>query len=115
MRRLALASAGLMLLGGLTACGGSPDDASEKDFCKAFEKVSATSDFDKFQDAVDDFSDVGTPKGISEDARKGFEMIVDEAKDADSEKDFEDADKDFSKDEKKQVEEFSKYVGETCK
>lgn len=117
MRRLALASAALMMLGGLTACGGSPDDASEKDFCDAIEKigkVSVDDDFDKSKDAVSDLGDVGTPKGISDDARKGFELLVDETDDADSEKDFEKAGDDLSKDEEKQVEAFGEYTAKTC-
>ena len=116
MRRLALASAGLMLLGGLTACGGSPDDASKGDFCNAFKKVGKTgsSDFKKFQDTVAEFGDVGTPKEISDDARKGFEFLIDKAGSADNEKDFKKVGDNLSKDEEKQIKAFSEYAAKTC-
>ncbi|KRF12433.1 hypothetical protein ASG90_15825 [Nocardioides sp. Soil797] len=114
MRRLALVGASMALLGGMTACGGPPDDASEKDFCDGWSKFEeSSSDFDDAKDAVKDLEDVGTPKGISDDARKGFEFLVDEIGDADDEDDLPD-DSDLSDDEKKQSEAFSKYVMETC-
>lgn len=103
----------MVLLGGLTACGGPPDDASEKDFCDAWSKVGEGSDFDAAKDAAKELEDVGTPEGISDDARKGFEFFVDEIGDADNEDDLPD-DGDLSDDEKKESEAFSKYVMETC-
>ncbi|QIX25239.1 hypothetical protein ncot_00540 [Nocardioides sp. JQ2195] len=112
MRRLALVGASLALLGGLTACGGAPDDASKDDFCDAAKKIDASS-FDDAKDAVEDLNDVGTPEDISDDARDGFEFFVDEVGDADSEDDLP-KDEDLSDDEKKQSEAFFKYITETC-
>ncbi|KQY57512.1 MULTISPECIES: hypothetical protein [unclassified Nocardioides] len=113
MRRLALVGASLVLVGGLAACGGSPDDASKDDFCKAMDKVGkAGDDFDKYKDAVDELSDTGTPENIDDDARDGFEFLVDEVGDADSEKDLDDVD--VKGDDKKATEAFGKYYAKEC-
>ena len=119
MRRL-LSAAGLVLIAGtMTACGGPPDDASKADFCKAVE--SAPSDEKPSQDEVDDWvdelKDTGTPEGISDDARNGFEVFVDALDDADvddlgDDADFEDVVGDS--DDRKDVEKFFAYYGETC-
>lgn len=115
MRRLALVGASLVLFGGLTACGGSPDDASKDDFCDAMDKFSKTGDdFDKVQDAAEELGDTGTPEDIDDDARKGFEFIVDKVDDADDEDDLKKTGDDMSKDDKKESEAFGKYYAKTC-
>lgn len=119
MRRL-LAAAGLVLAAGaLTACGGAPDDASKDDFCKAIEgaptdEKPSQDDVDKW---VDELKDTGTPEGISDDERSGFEVLVDALDDADVDDlddsfQFEDVVKD--KDDRKDVEKFFVYYGKTC-
>ncbi|KQY57514.1 hypothetical protein [Nocardioides sp. Root140] len=117
IKRLAAVAASLTLLGGLTAaCGGSPDDASKDDFCEAMEKVNSSTgdDFDKAKDAVKDLADVGTPDGIPDDARDGFELLVDAYDDADSEKDLEGAIDDLGKDDEKKGRAFGEYYAEKC-
>lgn len=121
----ALVAATLILVGGTTAaCGGAPDDASQADFCDAYvggtaDILKAGDDDKKMAAAVNDWGDkledTGTPDDIGEDARKGFEAVVDEAKDveADDVKDFESQDA-FDGDEKGQVEALGKYVGDNC-
>src|SRR5690349_10081385 len=80
--------------------GGAPSDASKDGFCDAANSLMADlmpedmttpelpSDEDMAQ-AVKDWGsrmeEVGTPEGISEDARKGFESVVDQAKEIDAE------------------------------
>ncbi|HEY1133794.1 MAG TPA: hypothetical protein VGE77_04400 [Nocardioides sp.] len=121
MKRV-LSAAALVLAGAtLTACGGAPTDASESDFCDAFESAftdvgeQAMKEGDEevdFGDAIDELEETGTPEGISDDAREGFENLVDALKDADgktvdelNEEDSDDLDGD---------EAFSTYYAETC-
>jgi len=117
--RIALVGAGLALMaGGLTACGGSgddaPEDASTKDFCGSFAKVSQSRDFDKTKDAFQDLKDTGTPDNMSDDAREGFEILTDIATDADSEKDATKKAEDLSADDEKKVTKFIAYTAKEC-
>lgn len=119
MRRL-LSAAGLVLVAGtMTACGGPPDDASKSDFCKSIaaapsgEKPSQ----DDVDDWVDELKDTGTPKGISDDERSGYEVLVDALDEADvddigEDSGFEDVVKDS--DDRKDVEKFFAYYAKTC-
>lgn len=134
----ALTAAGLVLVAGLTAgcgggngggSGGAKADASEKDFCNNFQAVSK--DLTKLgadakdseivkavKDAGKKIEDTGTPKGISSDARKGFELetkLIDELDSNASKADLSKMDSDLSATEKKQVAAFDKYVSDTCK
>jgi hypothetical protein len=125
MRRV-LAGAGLVLVAGMTtACGGSPDDASKDDFCKAIHDVPIADDGkvkqDDWDDWLDKINDTGTPEDISNDERDGFETSIDVLGDLDVEEDSEDiskaieeAEDDLDDDEKKNVEKFDDYVNETC-
>lgn len=90
LKRLA---AGTLLVGTLAACGGgpkgadAPTDASVADFCDVIGDLT-TADPEKL---VDDLAEVGTPDGIPDEARDGFEVMIDEAtadevSDADQEK-----------------------------
>jgi len=136
-RPLATAGATVLLALSLTACGGgSPSDASVKDYCdavrgdtntEAFGKALEDKDYDKivdlFKEQAEKVEKVGTPKDISDDAREGFEIQLDAIKDIDGDdvkKAFEsDGDSDpfedkISKDDKKKVEAYTKYESETC-
>lgn len=67
-------------LAGLTACGGpegseAPTDASKDEFCTVINGLD-TSDPEGF---VDDLVEVGTPSDIPDEAREGFEVMVDNA------------------------------------
>lgn len=84
--------AGALVAGALVACGGpdgadAPTDAGVTDFCNAIGDLTTADP----EDLVDGLAEVGTPDGIPEDAREGFEIMIDEAtadeiSDADQEK-----------------------------
>ena len=128
-------SAAVLLAFSLTACGGAPTDASKEDFCDAFnsaEEIFADIDSeaeakdqagdvtDAYKEFADKLEEVGTPDGISDDAREGFEIFVEELGDLDEddvEKFLEDPEKDIaevSKDDEKKVNEFTEYAGKEC-
>jgi hypothetical protein len=136
-RPLASAGAVVLLALSLTACGGgAPSDASVKDFCAAansnfedagFLKAIEKKDYDAvaeiFKKQAEKAEEVGTPKGIPDDAREGFEIQVDTFKDLDGDtvkKGFEAKDQEafedelISKDDQKKVEAYTKYEAETC-
>ena len=137
--RLTLTGA-VLLVGTVTsACGGgsgAPSDASKDGFCEAANSLMSglipddlttgelPSDKDMAQ-AVKDWGarmeEVGTPEDISDDARKGFESVVDQAKDIDAAdfsmdnlEDLEAGGADASAEEKKQAEAFGTYLTDTC-
>ena len=119
--RGALLGAGVVLMVGvLTGCGGdapddAPEEASKKDFCGAFQKLGESGDdFDKSKEAFKDLEDTGTPDDMPDDARAGFELIIDIADEADSSEDAEKKVEDLSKDEQKEVEAFSTYTVKKC-
>jgi hypothetical protein len=115
--RVALVGAGVALMAGmLTGCGGdAPGDASKEDFCDAFEKVgNAGDDFGKGKDAISELEDTGTPDDISDDAREGFEILLDVVDGADSSKEAEEAADDLSKDDAEKVEAFTTYTIKKC-
>ena len=122
--------------GGGGAGGGAPTDASEKEFCQTQSSLledlmpadmsnpELPSD-EQMAKAVKDWAkkieDVGTPDDISDDARKGFEAIVEQANEIDA-ADFsiekleqlEAGGKDASAEAKKQADAFEKYLTDTC-
>ena len=136
--RLTTASVVLLVGAATAACGGgasgAPESAGKDDFCKAQQSLLSGLDLDvtnpdgglpsekELADAMhtwaDKIEEVGTPEGISDDARKGFEETVKAAHDV-SEADLKSPDldaleADMSADAKKQVEAFSSYVNDTC-
>ena len=144
MKRIPLAASAVVLAPGLTACGGAgggaPTDASADKFCDAQLSVldieADPEDDKKVAEALntwaDELAEVGTPKDISEDARKGFELQVDQLSDVSAD-DIAEAKKameksaqedepsgldqalgEFTKDEQKQIEAFSEYSAKTC-
>ena len=131
-RTRTLAAAGaLVLLGSLTACGddgdGAPTSASEGDFCDAVAEVFAGAGLDEdastedqietLKGAVEDLADVGTPEGIPDDARNGFEVfvkLVDEVESDMSEAELENMGDELSDQDEKDFEAFTSYAFETC-
>jgi hypothetical protein len=118
----------------LSACGGAssaPTDASEEAFCDA--QFSFIEDLMKSEeeptedemakimhDWADELEKVGTPKDISDEAREGFELTVEQISDVEAD-DFkndaealEELEKDLSDKEKDQAEAYNNYVNETC-
>ncbi|MDR7252962.1 hypothetical protein J2X46_001947 [Nocardioides sp. BE266] len=138
LTRLTTTSAILLVAAVTAACGGggggAPADASKDDFCKAQSSLFTNLDIDltnpdaalpsekELADAMHtwakEIEKVGTPDGISDDAREGFEETIKAAKDI-SEADLKSPDldaleSDMSADAKKKVEAFTTYVGDTC-
>lgn len=135
--RAAVTMAGMALvLAGLTGCGGDDDgggssasgDASTDDFCAAFnglyEKVlTQASEADSadmikaLKEWAADIEDVGTPDEMPEDARHGFEVFVDTAKDIDDDATLDDLQNlgdDLSEKDEKDGEAFSDWTTENC-
>ncbi len=137
-------SAAVLLVGAVaSACGsgggggdGAPADASEKEFCQTQSSLledlmpadmsnpELPSD-EQMARAVKDWAkkieQVGTPEDIPDDARRGFEAIVEQANEIDA-SDFsiekleqlEAGGKDASAEAKKQADAFEKYLTDTC-
>ncbi len=127
-RTASLGAAGVLALA-LGGCGGPPSDASKTEFCAATtdrswaDDLGTDADGDDISDALrewgDELDDIGTPEGISGDAREGFEYTVDYLRHVDPD-DFDDlgdaapANDDLSDDEQERVTAFNEYVAETC-
>ena len=108
--------------------GGAPADASQTEFCGNFGAIAKDiaglganakpADIVKaLKSAGTKIEDTGTPKDISDDARKGFELEVQkigELPDDASTADVSNLAKDLSKDEQAQVQAFDDYVKKTC-
>ena len=130
--------AGLALvLGTAAACGGgsgAPTDASEEDFCAAYQSVAEDigdlglesgeePDMGKVVDAMkgwgEELEEVGTPEDIPEDARKGFEVAVDTLGDLDADElksieDFDKLEEDLSESDQEAADAFDEWANETC-
>lgn len=137
--RLTLTST-VLLLGAVTsACGGgsgAPTDASEKEFCDTQSSLFADLMPDDMADpqvpsdedmakAVKDWGkeleQVGTPEDIPEDARAGFDRVVEQAREIDASdfsidklEELEQGGADASKEAQKQAKAFYDYLTETC-
>jgi hypothetical protein len=137
-------SAAVLLVGGVaSACGsgggvggGAPTDATEKEFCQT--QTSLLEDLmpadmsnpelpsdEQMAQAVKDWGtkigEVGTPEDISDDAREGFERVVEMAKDIDPAdfsieklEELEAGGEEASAEAKKQADAFETYLTETC-
>ena len=126
-RPAATAGAAVLLALSLSACGGgAPADASEDEFCDAWNGVFASftseapteEEFDEFKDKVDELNEVGTPEDISDEQRDGFEVLVDvyqELEFSDIEE-LQGADSipGVSAEEEDQATDFLTYASETC-
>ena len=58
----------------------APEEASVDEFCKPFTDAGMDP---KLSEVADQLKDVGTPKDIPDDARKGFEILIDHADELD--------------------------------
>jgi hypothetical protein len=114
-RPAAAVGAAVLLAFSLTACGGgAPDDASEDDFCEVVLDEPGE-DADSINKWGDELEEVGTPEDIPEDAREGFEILVDLAKDVDDD-DLENENfiDEFSGEDQEKFAAYSAYLAETC-
>lgn len=128
--RLPLLAASLVLVAGTaTACGGgAPTDASAKDFCDAVTNITTTAveaagdapsedQVKAMKGAFADLEEVGTPDDIPDDAREGFEIVVEAIADVDDDATAEELEKagdDFSGDDETKTDAFGEYIAETC-
>ena len=136
--RLALTSTVLLVGAATSACGGggAPADASEKDFCDT--QSSLFDDLlpedmanpelpsnEEMAQAVKDWGqeleEIGTPEGISDDARAGFEQLVEQAGEIDAAdftidqlEELEQGGADASETAQREAEAFADYLTETC-
>ena len=137
--RLTLTGAVLLVGTATSACGGgggAPSDASKDSFCEAANSLmsdlvpadTTTPDLpseEEMAQAVKDWgarmAEVGTPESISEEARKGFESVVEQAEEIDAEdfsiddlEQLESGGADASAEVKEQAEAFGNYLTDTC-
>ena len=135
--RLALTSTVLLVGAAASACGGgAPADASEKDFCDT--QSSLFDDLlpedmtapelpsnEEMAQAVKDWGreleEVGTPDGISDEARAGFEQLVEQAGEIDAAdftidklEELEQGGADASEAAQQEAEAFADYLTTTC-
>ena len=141
-RSLGAASAATMLGLSLSACsggtgvagiGGAPEDASVDDFCKAYsslqndiaEGIDANASADEqAQRAVDllkgwtaQLEEVGTPSDIPDEAREGYELIVETAQDLPTDaapSDITGLEDQFSDAQNQAADAFGTYATDTC-
>ena len=113
-RPAAAVGATVLLAFSLSACGGAPTDASEKEFCEvALDQPG--DDVDAIHDWADKAEEVGTPEDIPDEARDGFELLVDTAKDIDEDDlDDESLEDEFSDEDQDAFAAYGEYVGKTC-
>lgn len=135
--RLALTSTVLLVGAAASACGGgAPADASEKDFCDTQSSLFADllpedmtapelPSNEEMAQAVKDWGreleEVGTPDGISEEARAGFEQLVEQAGEIDAAdftidklEELEQGGADASEAAQQEAEAFADYLTTTC-
>lgn len=137
--RPTLAGAVLLVGAATSACGGgggAPSDASKDSFCEAATSLmsdlvdagSTTPDLpseEEMAQAVKDWGarmeEVGTPESISDEARKGFESVVDQVEEIDAEdfsiddlEQLESGGRGASAEVKEQAEAFGDYLTDTC-
>ena len=136
--RWAAAAAGLALAASLAGCGGdsgggsgtsAPDNASMDDFCATFNGLfdtvmsAATTSGDtsgmiaSLKKWAADMEDVGTPSDMPDDARHGFELFVEQARQLDENATLQDLEKlgeDLSSDDQADGEAFSEWTTKNC-
>jgi hypothetical protein len=115
MRRVTAGCAALLTSAALAGCGGGiPQDASVKDFCKAGEKFSSATKFDAGVKAAENLEDTGTPKNIPDNARDGFEVVVDMVTGSKDTKDLQKRFDKLSNKDKSSMDAPDKYIRKTC-
>lgn len=115
MKKLAPAAAALLacaLL--LTGCGGPPENASVKDFCAQLNKANDEKSWKAIKVEVLEFKDIGTPKGIPQDAREGFVELIGLTETAKSREALAKQVEQLSKGDRARFNAFDDYVAKTC-
>jgi hypothetical protein len=136
MKRALLVASLVLVAGTVVGCGddgsGSdaspPTNASKEDFCGVFDDMLTelgALDADAkpaeavkaLKNAADDLGDVGTPKDMPDNARDGYELILDEIEKLDDDSSREDINQlgeDISDAQEKSMAAYEKYLGEEC-
>lgn len=126
MMKKSLAAGALMLAATLPACGGgdgggsdAPTGASTEDFCKPIaELMAAGADLDggDIKKLGESLAKVGTPKGISDEQREGFELFVKKAAKVDGDETLADLSsaEGYSAEDGKKVAAFGDYFATEC-
>lgn len=127
--RLAHAVAGLVLLGLTGACsdddgegkgGGEvstdsiPRDAAAEEFCEAMTAVQEAEGFEDSQEQWEEMVEVGTPEDMSDDARDGFEVLVEISQESADKEEAEGRVDDLDKGDEAIVTAFLEYYATTC-
>ena len=112
--RVAVAVAACGAAVAVSGCSGIPKDASVKDFCVKGEKFSASKTFATGKKRAEALADVGTPKGIDKDARKGFEELIDRVTSSDNGSDFKKKADKLSDAEARHLRALDGYIKATC-
>jgi hypothetical protein len=125
-----------LVLGGLSACGSdddgggssAPDNASKDDFCQAFnglyskvmagaDSTDAKSTIAALKEWAGDMKKVGTPDEMPDDARKGFEVFVEQASQIDDDAslaDLNDLGKDLPQEDQDAGDAFGDWATKNC-
>jgi hypothetical protein len=131
---MSLLAVPLLLAGLLTGCGDdsadaaeAPKDATVEEFCQPWidlvkdvtakgENISDEDAVKIAKDTADKLAEVGTPKDMPADARKGFELILQKLNDLpdDATKEQVNEFSKLSKEEQKYSDALSQYIGEQC-
>lgn len=98
----------------LSGCGGPPTDASQKDFCAQLKEVNTQKSWKATKQSVAKLEEIGTPKGISEDAREGFVELAANTKEAKDREGLLKAIEGLNKSDRKQLTAFNDYVTKAC-
>lgn len=139
MKKPALLAASLVLVAGTASgCGGGPPtDASTEDFCGAYtdaQNMEALEELDPeappedqakivvdaLKEQAEKLEEVGTPEDIPDDAREGFEIVLEEVGNLDEDEVAEaikNEDDEFgnpSDSDKEKTDALEEYVDETC-
>jgi len=136
MKHALLVASLVLVAGTLVGCGDDgpatgaspPTDASKDDFCGVFDHMLTelgALDADAkpaeavktLKNAADDLADVGTPEDMPDNARDGYELILDEIEKLDDDSDREDINQlgeDISDVQEKSMAAYEKYLSEEC-
>ncbi len=98
----------------LAGCKSVPTNATVKDFCASGERFSASTRFDQGVAAANHLAKVGTPRGISADARAGFIELINRVTGAHDSKDFVKKTNSLNVDEQRHLAALSEYITKTC-
>jgi hypothetical protein len=138
LKRTLAGPAAVLLAISLSACGGdggssAPDDASVEEFCDSYSKgqIAAFTEMDPdaseqeqgeamldaLKEWADEMADGGTPEDMPDEARDGFELMVDTLADLDADdiENLQDLEDEFSDDERDAAAALTTYVNENCK